>query len=120
GEMAALDWTGLLLPKERGGVGQGMVELVLLCEELGRGPVASPLIVSTTLVALPLLWAGSRLQQERWLPGVASGEVIGTMAVLEPAMRNEWDTPGSADTKILVPWAADAGLFVVVTPDGLP
>jgi alkylation response protein AidB-like acyl-CoA dehydrogenase len=102
-----------------------MVELALVCEALGRGPVVSPLIASAVLAALPALWLGRPEQQDRWLPGMAAGVTIGTLAVLEPGMRDEWDlarTTGGdtvSGEKILVPWADRAQLAVVTTGDGL-
>ncbi|MHB8669671.1 MAG: acyl-CoA dehydrogenase family protein [Acidimicrobiales bacterium] len=124
-DLAALDWAALMVPEDHGGVGQGMVELATLCEELGRGPLPSPLVVSTTLVALPIVWAGSPAQRQRWLPRMASGEIVGTLAVLEPGMRDEWSEAGMdgrpplRGTKILVPWAAAADLILVATASGL-
>jgi alkylation response protein AidB-like acyl-CoA dehydrogenase len=103
--MAALDWMGLVLPESMGGVGQGMTELAVLCEELGRGPVPSPLVTSTTLAALPILWAGSQEQRERWLPALARGAVVGSAAMV--------------DGDVLVPYASVASVVVVVTDDGL-
>jgi alkylation response protein AidB-like acyl-CoA dehydrogenase len=123
--MAALDWPALALPDAHGGAGRGMVELTLVCEELGRGAVPSPLATTVTLAALPALWAGSPEQRDRWLPGLARGERTGTLALLEPGMRDEWDRPTMpgtgtlSGTKLLVPWAEAADLLVVATKDGL-
>jgi alkylation response protein AidB-like acyl-CoA dehydrogenase len=97
----------------------------VLCEALGRGPVPSPLVASTTLAALPIAWCGTAEQRARWLPALASGDAIGTLAVVEPGGRDEWDAPvmtGGATlqgTKLLVPWASVADAIVVATLDGL-
>lgn len=123
--MAAAGWCGLLVPEELGGSGAGMTELALVCEALGRGPVSSPLIASSVLAALPALWLGNEAQRARWLPEVAGGARIATMALLEPGMRDEWDVlrvvggERLSGTKVLVPWGATAGLIVVATADGL-
>ncbi|MGQ0804541.1 MAG: acyl-CoA dehydrogenase family protein [Actinomycetota bacterium] len=123
--MAALDWPGLALPEEHGGAGRGMVELTIVCEELGRGAVPSPLATTVTLAALPVLGAGSAEQRDRWLPALARGERVGTLALLEPGMADEWDAPTMpgtgtiSGTKLLVPWAETADLLVVATGDGL-
>ncbi len=123
--MAALGWAGLVVPEGQGGAGRGMLDLVVLCEQLGRGGVATPLLTSTTLATLPLLWAGSAEQQRRWLPALAAGTAIGTLAVLEPGMHDEWDdlrlggVGPLRGTKVLVPWAGVADLMVVATADGL-
>ncbi len=123
--MASLGWAGLPIAEADGGAGCGVLELVVLCEALGRGPVPSPIVVSTTLAALPIAWAGSDEQRARWLPALTSGEAIGTLAVIEPAGRDEWDEPkivGGATlhgTKILVPWAGAADVVLVATTEGL-
>ncbi|MEX2268508.1 MAG: acyl-CoA dehydrogenase family protein [Acidimicrobiia bacterium] len=123
--MVGAGWSGLLIPEDQGGAGGGMVDVALVCEALGRGPVSSPLIASGVLAALPVLWLGSAEQRERWLPGLAAGATVGTLALLEPGMRDEWDAPriaGAASLsgmKVLVPWAVGADVMVVVTADGL-
>lgn len=125
GAMASLGWAGLPIAEAHGGTGAGMVELALLCEALGRGPVPSPLVVSTTLAALPIAWAGSDEQRARWLPALASGEAIGTLALVEPGGHDEWDAPGIAGgsslrgTKLMVPWAGVADVVLVATTAGV-
>ena len=123
--MGSLGWAGLPLPEAHGGSGAGLVELALLCEALGRGPVPSPLIVSTTLAALPIAWAGSDEQRARWLPALAAGDAIGTLAPIEPGGHDEWDEPRLAGgstlhgTKLLVPWAGVADVLLVATTEGV-
>jgi alkylation response protein AidB-like acyl-CoA dehydrogenase len=123
--MADLGWAGLVLPEEHGGAGQGLTEMVVLCEQLGRGPVVSPLVVSGTLAALPICWAASPEQQQRWLPSLARGEHIGSLALFEPGMHDEWGPVSMAGsdtlsgTKTLVPWAGTADVLLVATTDGL-
>jgi len=123
--MASLGWAGLLVDEAHGGGDAGMVELALLCEALGRGPVPSPLIVSTTLAALPIAWAGTDDQRARWLPALASGEAIGTLALVEPNGHDEWAEPSIAagaaleGTKLLVPWAGVADVVLVTTASGV-
>jgi alkylation response protein AidB-like acyl-CoA dehydrogenase len=123
--MAALGWAGLALPEDHGGAGRGMLELAVLAEQLGRGPVPSPLLASITLAALPIAWAGTEAQRRRWLPSLASGEWIGTLALLEPGMDDEWARvtmparPSLRGTKVLVPWAEAADLLLVASADGL-
>jgi len=122
--MASLGWAGLPIAEEYSGAGRGLLELAVLCEAVGRGPVPSP-IVATTLAALTIARAGDGEQRAAWLPGLASGEVVGTFALLEPGARDEWDPPrlpgGEAlrGTKLLVPWAGAADVVVVATADGL-
>lgn len=123
--MGSLGWIGLPIAESHGGAGVGLVEFAVLCEALGRGPVPSPLIVSATLAALPIAWAGSDDQRACWLPALASGDAIGTLAVIEPGGRDEWDKPRIVGgptlhgTKILVPWAGAADVVLVITADGI-
>ena len=123
--IAGAGWAGLAVPEEHGGAGRGMTEVVVVAEQLGRGPVPSPLIATTALAALPILWLGSDEQRRRWLPELARGTRVGTLALLEDGMRDEWDVigvrsvPTLSGTKILVPWTSAAALMLVATADGL-
>ena len=98
--VADLGWTGLLIPEEHGGAGRAMVDFAVLCEELGRALFPSPLVPSTTLGALPLLWSG----HTRWLPDLADGTTIATLI----------PEPGA-----LVAFAAHADLALAVHDDEL-
>jgi alkylation response protein AidB-like acyl-CoA dehydrogenase len=123
--LADLGWCALALPGEHGGLDQGLLEVAVLAEQLGRGPVPSPLLTSTVLAALPIAWAGSNDQRERFLPALASGELIGTLALIEPGMADAWSALAVAGahrlsgTKLVVPWASVADLCLVATTDGL-
>lgn len=86
-EMAALGWTGLLLPEVFGGAELGIFHQALLLEETGRRLLPSPLL-ATTFAGLAVLRAGNEEQHARWLPGLAAGEQIGTLALTEP--RASW------------------------------
>jgi len=81
-QIAELGWTGLTIAEQHGGAGLGFVDLVVLLEEAGRSLFPSPL-VATTLAAAALAEAGSHAQQARWLPALADGSRIGTLAWLE-------------------------------------
>jgi alkylation response protein AidB-like acyl-CoA dehydrogenase len=81
-EMGQLGWLGLIVPEAHGGAGLGWVDLIVLLEETGRSLYPSPL-VATTLAAAALAATGTSAQQERWLPGLADGSTIGTLAILE-------------------------------------
>jgi alkylation response protein AidB-like acyl-CoA dehydrogenase len=81
-ELAELGWLGLTIPEAYGGAGLGWVDLVVLLQETGRSLFPSPLI-STTLAAAAILDSGSEEQKQRWLPSLADGTRIGTLALLE-------------------------------------
>lgn len=121
---AELGWCALAVPAAHGGLDGCLIDVAVLAEQLGRGPLPSPLLISTTLAALPIAWAGSDEQRARLLPAIASGARIGTLALIEPAMTDPWDgvTIAGAEqlsgAKLVVPWAGVADLIVVATAAG--
>jgi alkylation response protein AidB-like acyl-CoA dehydrogenase len=72
-EVSELGWPGIAISEEYGGQGLGMVELVVLCEELGFACAPLPFL-SNAAAGLAIEAAGSDEQKSRWLPGIASGE----------------------------------------------
>lgn len=79
-QMADLDLVGLLLPEEHGGSGMSLIEGVVLYEELGRGLAPTPHLASSVLAGGLLAAVGAT----EWLPRLASGEAVLTVAWLEP------------------------------------
>ncbi|MEN8183442.1 MAG: acyl-CoA dehydrogenase family protein [Myxococcota bacterium] len=73
---------GLILPEEVGGQGFGFLELGIAFEELGRQLAGGPLL-ATVCASLAILNAGSPDDRQRWLPSIASGETIASLAWLE-------------------------------------
>jgi alkylation response protein AidB-like acyl-CoA dehydrogenase len=84
-QMAEMGWTGIIVPEEYGGSDFGYQSLGLVLEELGRTLTASPLISSAMAAASALRLAGTQEQKARWLPGIADGSLVGTLAVDEGA-----------------------------------
>lgn len=84
-EMAGLGWLGLTFPEENDGLGLGMVELASLLEEMGRAAFPGPYFASVLLAGEALKRAGDRAQKEKYLGGIASGQMVATMGVLEEA-----------------------------------
>ena len=80
---AEMGFLGVAIPETYGGAGAGQLELCVLAEEVGR--VLAPLPFSSTvyLAAEALKLAGSEAQQQKWLPLIAAGEAIGTLALFE-------------------------------------
>ncbi|MSQ34082.1 MAG: acyl-CoA dehydrogenase [Dehalococcoidia bacterium] len=91
-KMASLGWQGLVVPEKYGGSGLGFLDLCLLLEEHGRYLLPGPYFSTTVLAGLPLAWAGTESQKRRYLAGIASGELIMTLALTEPSAR--WDAAG--------------------------
>ncbi len=94
-ELAKANLLGVALPEEVGGSGLGLIELGVLLEEAGRAVAPLPLWPSLVLGALPVDLFGSDAVRKRLLPGVASGEVILTAALLETGC----DEPGVGATR---------------------
>ncbi len=81
--MVELGWTGVTIPEEYGGIGLGHLELCVIAEELGRTLAPTPFASSVYLATEALLQFGSEEQKQAWLPKLAAGEAIGTVAVAE-------------------------------------
>lgn len=82
-EMAEMGWAGILVPEEFGGTGLGYLTLGLVLEETGRTLTASPLISTALTATTALLLAGSDAQKAKYLPAIAEGKLIATLAVDE-------------------------------------
>jgi alkylation response protein AidB-like acyl-CoA dehydrogenase len=84
-DMAALGWMGLHLPQEHGGSGFGLLELAIVLEEMGRVGAPGPFL--PTVVASAVLAAtGSPAQCARWLPGLASGELVAAVGLTDDSL----------------------------------
>jgi alkylation response protein AidB-like acyl-CoA dehydrogenase len=81
--LAEMGLLGAAIPEEYGGVGLGHLELCVVAEELGRVLAPVPVSSSIYLAAEFLLLAGSENQKSEWLPKLASGEAVGTFALVE-------------------------------------
>jgi alkylation response protein AidB-like acyl-CoA dehydrogenase len=104
-ELCELGWPGIAISEEHGGQGMGAIELSILCEELGRALAPVPFLPSV-LAATVIERAGSPEQRERWLPGLASGEITGALGVA---------VDGTAQ---LVIGAPEAAVIVLTEEDG--
>ena len=82
-EMAGLGWMGLAFPESVGGSGMGFLEMAVLIEEMGRACLPGPFFATVVLAGLTILDAGSEKQQQRILPGIASGDKLATLALAE-------------------------------------
>jgi alkylation response protein AidB-like acyl-CoA dehydrogenase len=83
---------GLTIPEEFGGSGYSYVELIVVLEEMGRALLCAPYFASVALAANLLLVAGDDAAKKEYLPGIASGTTIATVALAEPSGR--WDEAG--------------------------
>ncbi len=82
-KMAESGWMGLTIPEEYGGTGGSLLDLAILVEEMGRACLPGPFFSSVVLAGLTLLEAGSEEQKREFLPRLANGELILTLALTE-------------------------------------
>ncbi len=123
---------GLGIPEEYGGQGFGPVELYVVFEEMGAALLCSPYFSTVALAANALLLVGDEAAKSAYLPGIASGETIATLALTDDAggwdlsttsTKSERDgdgwvlsgvrsfvTDGSTASLLLVPATTDKGL----------
>jgi len=83
--LAEMGFLGVAIPEEFGGAGAGHLELCVIAEEMGRALAPVPFSSTVYLAAEALLIASSDAQKKKWLPKIASGEAIGTLALFEGA-----------------------------------
>ena len=83
-KLAEAGLLGLAVAEEYGGMGFGFFELALLIEEAGRSIAPVPLSAHLVSAALPIQQFGSAAQKQRYLPGVASGQIMLSAALTEP------------------------------------
>jgi len=88
-KMAELGWMGLVLPEEYDGMGMEFMDLMVLLEEMGRNILPGPFFCTVVLGGLTILNAGTEEQKKEFLPKVANGEMILTMALTEPSATYE-------------------------------
>jgi len=83
---------GLIVPEEFGGSGYSYVELIVVLEEMGRSLLCAPYFATVALAANALIHSGDDQAKKEFLPGIASGETIATVAFTEPS--GKWDEAG--------------------------
>lgn len=88
--MAELGLLGLPFPAEAGGSEQGPVEVMLVAQELGRALGGGAFVASTVMAGRLLTQLGTPEQRQRWLPGLASGELQAAVALYEDGARYDW------------------------------
>ncbi|MGB3446816.1 MAG: acyl-CoA dehydrogenase [Xanthobacteraceae bacterium] len=82
---AEMGFAGLLVPENFGGSGLGAVEAGIVLEEIGRNLMPSPFLSTAVLAASALVRGGNAEQQAAYLPKIADGSLIATLAVDEGA-----------------------------------
>ena len=120
-----LEWPGTAVPEDYGGIGYGHVELCVLAEELGRALAPVPFSSSVYLATEALQLAGSEAQRRKYLPQLAAGEIVGTVALAEgtgairpSAIETSYDNGKLRGTKTPVPDGDVADLLIVAARSG--
>jgi 3-oxocholest-4-en-26-oyl-CoA dehydrogenase beta subunit len=128
-EMAGLGWMGLAIPDLYGGFGMEFTDLAVLLEEMGRACLPGPFFATVVLGALTILENGTDKQKAGYLPQIAAGKMIMTMALNEAdglyeadsiattafAERDDYIINGS---KLFVPYAHVADYILCVARTG--
>lgn len=129
-EVAKQGFIGVNTPEEYGGAGLGIYELAIVCEELARaGCPLLLLLVSPAICATVIARFGTPGQKERWLPGLASGDLKMAFAITEPnagsnshkletAATRQGDGWVLSGTKYYISGADDADAILVVARTG--
>jgi len=123
-EMADLGWLGIHLPEAYGGSGAGLLELVVVLDELGRQVAPGPFL-STVLVSAVIDQCGTAEQKERLLPGLADGTRTAALGLGTTGLALEGGTLRGDAGVVLGASAADLLLLrvggdVVVIDAGAP
>jgi alkylation response protein AidB-like acyl-CoA dehydrogenase len=87
-----LGLTGLAIPEKSGGAGASLIELGIVLEEMGRALLCAPYFSSAVMAASALLHCGDTAAMKEFLPSIASGQTIATLAFAEDSGR--WDETG--------------------------
>jgi alkylation response protein AidB-like acyl-CoA dehydrogenase len=124
-----LGLVGLTIPEQYGGLGAGPVELFLVLHEMGRVLYSGPYL-STVLAAAAITRTGDEHACENYLPAIAAGETIATLAFAEPGggwsgppatkawpVHDGWVIDGTKALVLAVP-AADLFIVTAATPNG--
>ncbi|UCE85158.1 MAG: acyl-CoA/acyl-ACP dehydrogenase [Deltaproteobacteria bacterium] len=129
--LAEANLLGLAVPESFGGMGFGLLELLVLLEEVGRSVAPLPALAALVLGGLPIARFGSAEQRKRWLPPLAAGQTVLSAGLVDadaddvtkPATRarrmdGAWVLDGR---KRFVPFAACAERVLVPArvPDGV-
>ena len=80
---AEAGWLGILVPEALGGTGLALLDAAVLLEEMGRAALPGPFLASSVAAVIALREAGSVEQQRTWLPRIAKGDAVATLAFAE-------------------------------------
>lgn len=82
-DQVEMGWSGVIIPEAYGGSDLGFVSFGLILEEMGRTLTATPLLASGLAAASAIILGGDEKQKNKWLPKIADGYLVATLAVDE-------------------------------------
>ncbi len=128
-KIADQGWLGLAFPEEYDGAGLGFMDLNILLEEMGRYMLPGPFFATVVMGGLAILEGGSESQKKEYLPRIAQGQILVTLALTETNGR--WDAGGIDTTalmdgeewvlngvKLFTPYAHVSDYLIVVARTG--
>ena len=128
-KIADQGWLGLAFPEEYDGAGLGFMDLNILLEEMGRYMLPGPFFATVVMGGLAILEGGSESQKKEYLPRIAQGQILVTLALTETNGR--WDAGGIDTTalmdgeewvlngvKLFTPYAHVSDYLIVVAKTG--
>jgi alkylation response protein AidB-like acyl-CoA dehydrogenase len=128
-KMAELGWQAMAFPEKYDGIDSSFLDLVVLCEEMGRALLPGPFLPTVIHAGRTILFAGNEEQKKRFLPAIAAGKTLMTMALteasgsIEPAGVKTTAVASGKDvilngTKLFVPDAHVADYLICVARTG--
>jgi alkylation response protein AidB-like acyl-CoA dehydrogenase len=121
--LVELGIAGLLIPEQYGGAGLEMLDLAVVAETMGHGALPGPFF-NHVLAGLAIELGGSDAQKEKWLPKLASGDALATIALSDADggwQPEDWQLEGGdtlTGSKPMVPFASLADVIVVGVAGG--
>jgi len=121
--LAELGIAGLLIPEQYGGAGLEMLDLAVVAETMGHGALPGPFF-NHVLAGLAIELGGSDAQKEKWLPKLAAGDALATIALSDADggwQPEDWQLEGGdtlTGSKPMVPFASLADVIVVGVAGG--
>jgi alkylation response protein AidB-like acyl-CoA dehydrogenase len=122
---------GVLIPSEYGGAGLDAIAFAVCIEELAQACASTSVIIDvhTSVGSEPILLFGTEEQKRKWLPPLASGELLGAFALTEPSSgsdaaslktsaRRDGDRYVLNGTKVFITTIGRAGLYIVFARTG--
>jgi acyl-CoA dehydrogenase len=115
-DLASSGLLGTPIPEDHGGLGFGVVEVALVCEQLGKAVSPVPLI-PTLCAAMVIAEFGTAEQRDSWLPGLASGDVVAAIAAPQSVIEARLDGGTLSGHLVGVAWAHAADLLLIPIGD---